>query len=97
MEREKNPRGRRKKRKKTRAGRLEPGLKRKLGISHPSAELGAKIYGAELPVMSLPHWFRAQELDAWDAGAEMCKLGASNDGVELRVQILKSFLQGHIC
>ena len=28
------------------------GLKHKLGASHSDAELGAKIYGAELPVMS---------------------------------------------
>ena len=77
----KTPRGRRKKRKKTRAGRLEPGLKHKLGISHPSAELGTKIYGAklgarvtgvELPAISPPRWLRAQELGARDAGAETC-------------------------
>ena len=77
----KNQRGRRKKRKKTRAGRLEPGLKYKLGVSHPSAELGAKIYGAklgarvtgvELPAISPPRWLRAQELGARDAGAETC-------------------------
>ena len=30
-------------------------------------------------------------------GTEQCKLGTSDDGAELRVQILKSFLQGHIC
>ena len=47
-ERKKNPRGRRKKRKKARAERLGPGLKHKLGASHPGAELVAKIYGAEL-------------------------------------------------
>ena len=94
MGREKNPRGRRKKRKKTRAGRLEPGLKHKLAAGHPSAKLGTKIYGAELgarvtgaelPAMSPPCLLRAQEL------------GASNDGAELRVQIIKSFLQGYIC
>ena len=27
----------------------------------------------------------------------MWRLGARNDGAELRVQILKSYLQGHIC
>ena len=48
----KNSRGRRKKRKKARAGRLGPGLKHKLTASHPGAELGAKIYGAELDAMS---------------------------------------------
>ena len=44
----KNPRGRRKKRKKARAGRLGLGLKHKLGASHPGAELGARVTGAEL-------------------------------------------------
>ena len=44
----KNTRGRRKKRKKAQVGRLGPGLKHKLGASHPSVELVAKIYGAEL-------------------------------------------------
>ena len=43
----KNLRGRRKKRKKDRAGRLRSGLKHKLGVSHPGAKLGAK-----LPAMS---------------------------------------------
>ena len=64
----KNPRGRRKKRKKARAGKLWPGLKHKLGASHPDVELGAKIYGAELgarvtgaelPTMSPPHLHQA--------------------------------------
>ena len=93
----KNPRGRRKKRKKAQAGRMGPGLKHMLGASHPGAKLGARIYGAELPAMSPPRPLRAQELGARNAGAETCKLGASNDGAELRVQILKSCLQGHIC
>ena len=39
----KNPRGRRKKRKKVRVGRLGPGLKHHLG-----AELDVRIYGIEL-------------------------------------------------
>ena len=82
----KNPRGRRKKRKKARAERLGPGLKHKLGASHPGAELGAKMYcaelgarvtGAELPAMSPPRWLRAQELGVRDAGAETCLLGAT--------------------
>ena len=59
----KNPRGRRKKRKKARAGRLGPRLKHKLG---------AKIYGAELPVVSPPRGSRAKELGVRDAGAETC-------------------------
>ena len=86
----KNPRGRRKKRKKARAGRLGPELKHHLGAIDHGAKLGAKIYGAgiydtELPAKSPPRLRRAQDL------------GASNDGVELRVQILKSYLQRHIC
>ena len=73
---------------------MEPGLKHKLGASHPStklgarsygAELGAKVTGAELPAMSPPRWLRAQELGVRDAGAEQCKLGVGNDGAELRV------------
>ena len=77
----KNPKWRRKKRKKARAGRLGPGLKHKLGASHTGAKLGAKIYDAELgarvtsvelPAMSPSRWLRAQELGARDAGAETC-------------------------
>ena len=73
MGREKNPRGRRKKRKKARAGRLGSGLKH---------HLGAGVTGAELPAMSPPRLLRAQELGASDAGADTCKLGTSNDGAE---------------
>ena len=89
----KNPRGRRKKRKKAQAGRLGPGLKHhldaidhgtKLGVKIYGAELGARIYGSELPIKSPPRLRRVQDL------------GASNDGAELRVQILKSYLQRHI-
>ena len=62
-----NPRGRRKKRKKARPGRLGPGLKHHLGARIYSAELGARIYdaelsarvtGAELPAMSPPRLLR---------------------------------------
>ena len=63
----KNPRGRRKKRKKARAGRLGPGLKHKLSAIHPSAELGAKIYGTELGAK-----IYGVELGARDAGAQTC-------------------------
>ena len=80
----KNPRGRRKKRKKARAGRLGPGLKHHLGARIYGAKLGARIYDAELPDKSPSRLRRAQDL------------GASNDGAELRVQILKSYLQEHI-
>ena len=79
----KNPRGRRKKRKKARAARLGAGLKHHLG--------------AKLPIKSPPRLCRAQDLGAKIYGAETCKLGATNDGAELRVQILKSYLLGHIC
>ena len=48
MGREKNPRGRKKKRKKARTGRLGPGLKHHLGAIDHGAKLDAKIYGAEL-------------------------------------------------
>ena len=61
-----------------------------LGATNPSAkiygaELGARVTGGEVPAKTPPRLLRAQEL------------GASNDGTELRVQILKSYLQGHIC
>ena len=56
------------------------------------AKLGVRIYGAELPAKSPPRLRRAQELGVSNSGAETCKLGASNDNAELRVQILKSYL-----
>ena len=56
-----------------------------LGARIYDAKLGARIYGAELPAKSPPRLRRAQDLDA------------SNDGAELRVQILKSYLQRYIC
>ena len=64
-----------------------------LGVRIYGAKLGVRIYGAELLAKSPPRLRRAQEL----AGVETCKLGASNDGAELRVQILKSYLQRYIC
>ena len=73
------------------------GLKHHLGAIDPGAKLGARIYSAKLPAKSLPRLRRAQDLGASNDGAEQCKLGASNDNAELRVQILKSYLQGHIC
>ena len=69
----------------------------KLGARIYGAKLGARIYGVELPAESPPRLRRAQDLAASNDGADTCKLGASNDGAELRVQILKSYLQGHIC
>jgi len=99
-------RERRKKRKKARAGRLGAGLKHhlgaKLGAKIYGTKLGAmiygaRIYGAELPAKSPPRVRRAQDLGASNDGAEKCKLGTSNDGAKLRVHILKSYLQGHIC
>ena len=97
----KNPRGRRKKRKKARAVRLGAVLKHhlgaidigaKLGARIYGAKLGAKIYGAKVPARSPPHMRRAQDLGAKIYGAETCKLGATNDGAKLRVQILKAYL-----
>ena len=99
----KNPRGRRKKRKKARAGRLGPGLKHHLDAIDHGAKLGAKIYGAELGAR-----INGAKLDIRIYDAELPAksparlrraqdLGASNDGAELRVHILKSYLQGHIC
>ena len=38
----------------------------------------------------------SQDLGARIYGAETCKLGVTKDGAELRVQILKSYLQRHI-
>ena len=49
------------------------GLKYNLSAIDPGAKLGARIYGAELPVKSPPRLHRAKDL------------GASNDGAELRV------------
>ena len=73
------------------------GLKHHLGAIDIGAKLDARIYGTKLAAKSPPRLLQAEDLGARDAGAETCKLGASNDGAELRVQILKSCLQGHIC
>ena len=81
----KNPRGRRKKGKKARAGRLGAGLKHHLGVRIYGVKLGARIYGAELPAKSPPRLRRAQDFGASNDSAEKCKLGASNDDAELRV------------
>ena len=66
------------------------GLKHHLGAIDPGANIGAKIYGAriygaKLPAKSPPRLRRAQDLGASNDGAEKCKLGVSNDGVEIRV------------
>ena len=79
----KTPRGRRKKRKKARTGRLGAGLKHHLGVIDPGAKLSTK---------PSPRLRRAQDLGAKIHGAETCKLGATNNGAELRVQILKAYL-----
>ena len=52
---------------------------------------------AKLPAKSSARLRRVQDLDAKIYGAETYKFGATNDGAELRVQILKAYLQGHIC
>ena len=57
------------------------------------SELGVKIYGVELPAKSPPRLCRGQDLGVSNDSAEQCKLGVSNAGAELRVQILKSYLQ----
>ena len=102
----KNPRGSRKKRKKARARRLGAGLKHHLGANNHGAKLGAnnhganiydaklgaKIYGVKLPAKSPPYLRGAQDLGAKIYGAETCKLGATNNGAKLRVQILKAYL-----
>ena len=90
----KNPKGRRKKKKKARAGRLGAGLKHHLGAIDIGAKLGARIYGAklgariysaELPAKSSSRLSRAQDLGASSDGAEQCNLV-----VGLGVHILKS-------
>ena len=68
-----NPRGRRKKRKKAQVGRLDAGLKHKLGAvdldaNNHGAKLGAKIHGAELAAMSAstpPMWPRSRRQNLW--------------------------------
>ena len=50
-----------------------------------------------MPAKSPPRLRRAQDLGAKIYGTEKCKIGATNNAVELRVQILKAYLQGHIC
>ena len=53
MGREKNPRGRRKKRKKARAGRLDAGLKHHFGAIDLGTENGANNHGAKLGANNL--------------------------------------------
>ena len=59
----------------------------KFGINNHGAKLGAKV-----PAKSPPRLRRAQDLGAKIYGAETCKLGITNDGAELKVQILKAYL-----
>ena len=91
----KNPRRRRKK-KKARAGRLGAGLKHHLDIIDLGTVLGAKLYGAKVSAKSPSRLHRVRDLGVKIYGAELttetCKLGATNDDAELRVQILKSYL-----
>ena len=73
----KNPRERRKKRKKARAGRLSAELKHKLGgvdldakldANNHGAKIGTKIHGAELAAMSASTpltWPRSRHQDLW--------------------------------
>ena len=74
----------------------------KLGAKNHNAKFdakiyGAKIYGAKVSAKSPPRLRQAQDLGAKIYGVETCKLGATNNDAELRVQILKTYLQGHIC
>ena len=80
--------------KNVRAGRLGSGLKHHLGAIDPGVELDARIYGAqlgdsiydaELSIKSPSRLREAQDFGASNDGAEKCKLGVSNDGVEIRV------------
>ena len=110
-EERKTPRGRRKKRKKAWTGWPGAGLKHhigaidlgannlgtKLGVKIYDARFGTKINGAKLPTKSPPRLRRAKDLGARIYGAETCKFGATNDGSELRVQILKTYVERHIC
>ena len=57
-----------------------------------NSKLGARIYDAKQPAKSPPRLRRAQDLGAKIYGTETCKLGATNNGAELMVQILKSYL-----
>ena len=57
----------------------------KFGAKIYGAKLGAKIYGAKVPAKSPPRLCRVQDLGIKIYGAETCKLGATNDGAELRV------------
>ena len=68
-----------------------------LDANNHGVKLGAKIDGAKVPAKSPPRLHRAQDQGAKIYGAETCKLGATNDDAEVRVQILKAYLQGHIC
>ena len=67
-----------------------------LGANNHGAKLAVKIYGAMVPAKSPPRLRRAQDLGARIDGAETCKLGTTNVGTELRIQILKTYVEGHI-
>ena len=56
-----------------------------LGANNYGAKLGVRIYGVKLPAKSPPRLCRAQDLGAKIYGIETCKIGATNDGAELRV------------
>ena len=67
-----------------------------LGANNNDAKLDAKIYGAKVTAKSPPRLRRAQNLDAKIYSAETCKLDVTNNDAELRVLILKAYLQGHL-
>ena len=60
-------------------------------------KLGARIYDIDRTIKSSSRLRRARDLSTSNDGTKQCKLGASNDGAEIRVHILKSYLQRHIC
>jgi hypothetical protein len=91
-----NPRGRRNKIRKTRAGRGG----RLVNVASWRQDLwrhaGANGNGAMLYATSAPRLRRRKDLSANCAGAMLSDLGANDDGVKLIVYFLKAFHQGHI-
>ena len=55
------------------------------GVKLGAYNHGAKIYGAKVPAKSPSRLRRAQDLGAKIYDVEMCKLGATNDGADVRV------------
>ena len=98
MGREK-PQIRRKKNKKARAGRLGAGLKHHLDAIDLSAVLGANNHGAKIYGAKLGARIYGAKLNARVTGVELPAKSPPRlrRAQELRVHILKSYLQGYIC